>query len=189
MASSKLVAVTAKAIWEAHRRQSQSVRRTPKEFSIEAASGLLNCDQCGNWSFSTLSVDSGRPLCANSGHSAKAWRTGHIRPFAALPGVSRYAKTAPRATAPETSCERDCSSPKQTYKLSPRPLATPVPPQRLGIFQVQRVETFGEQVVDRHEEVMSRCTPDPARARRRSAGGRVGPIEQDAVRIHLPVRW
>jgi hypothetical protein len=25
--------------------------------------------------------------------------------------------------------------------------------QRLGIFQVQRVETFGEQVLDRHEEI------------------------------------
>ena len=90
----------------------------------------------------------------------------------------RNATEAPRATAPETSCERDCSNPKQTYKLSPRPLATPVPPSRLGIFQVQRVETFGEQVVDRHEEVVSRCTPDPARARRRPARGRVGPIER-----------
>ena len=61
--------------------------------------------------------------------------------------------------------------------------------QRLGIFQVQRVETFGEQVEDRHEEVMSRCTPDPARARGRSAGGGVGPIGQDAVRIHFPGRY
>ena len=72
------------------------------------------------------------------------------------------------------------------------PLATPFLQQRLGIFQVQRVETFGEPVVDWHEEVMSRRTRDPARAQRRSpaskGGGRVGPIEQDAVPIHLPVR-
>jgi hypothetical protein len=33
----------------------------PKEFFIEAASGLLNCDRCGNSTFSTLYVDSGRP--------------------------------------------------------------------------------------------------------------------------------
>src|SRR5277367_2313919 len=40
-------------MWEGHRRQSQLLRRTPKEFSIEAASGLLNCDRGKNSSFST----------------------------------------------------------------------------------------------------------------------------------------
>src|SRR5271163_1737613 len=40
-------------MWEGHRRQSQLLRRTPKEFSIEAASGLLNCDRRKNSSFST----------------------------------------------------------------------------------------------------------------------------------------
>jgi hypothetical protein len=58
-----------------------------------------------------------------------------------------------RATVPETSCERDCSSPKQTYKLSPALSLRQFLQQRLGIFEVQRFETFGEQVVDRHEEV------------------------------------
>ena len=65
----------------------------------------------------------------------------------------RYGRVAPGATVPETSCERDCSSPKQTYKLSPALSLRQFLQQRLGIFQVQRVETFGEQVVDRHEEV------------------------------------
>jgi hypothetical protein len=34
----------------------------PKEFFIEDASGLLNCDRCGNSSFSTLSAHCRRPL-------------------------------------------------------------------------------------------------------------------------------
>ena len=56
-------------MWEGHRRQSQPVRRTPKEFSIEAASGLLNCDRRKNSSFSTVSAQSG------SARSSKAWRS------------------------------------------------------------------------------------------------------------------
>jgi hypothetical protein len=68
-----------------------------------------------------------------------------------LPSAVRKGCTG--ATVPETSCERDCSSPKQTYKLSPALSLRQFLQQRLGIFQVQRVETFGEQVVDRHEEV------------------------------------
>ena len=108
-----------------------------------------------------------------------------LLPFRSL----RYGERAPGATLPETSCARDCSSPKQTYGLSPALSLLQFLQQRLGIFQVQRVETFGEQVVDQHGEVMPRCTPDPARAGRRSSGGRVGPIEQDAVPIHLPVRY
>ena len=68
-----------------------------------------------------------------------------------LPSAVR--KGCAGATVPETSCERDCSSPKQTYKLSPALSLRQFLQQRLGIFQVQRVETFGEQVVDRHEEV------------------------------------
>src|ERR1700722_9479166 len=38
---------------------SSTVSRTPKEFSIEAASGLLNCDRRKNSSFSTVSTLSG----------------------------------------------------------------------------------------------------------------------------------
>src|SRR5271166_5821602 len=49
-------------MWERRTRQDWSVRRPPKEFFIEAASGLLNCDRCENSSFSTLSVDSGRSI-------------------------------------------------------------------------------------------------------------------------------
>ena len=37
---------------------SSTVSRTPKEFSIEAGSGLLNCDRRKNSSFSTVSVES-----------------------------------------------------------------------------------------------------------------------------------
>jgi hypothetical protein len=76
-------------------------------------------------------------------------------------------------------------------------LQTFAPPSRcasssnsgLASFRSRVSKTFGEQVVDQHEEVMPRCTPDPARARRRSLGGSVGPIERDAVPIHLPVRY
>jgi hypothetical protein len=55
IASSKLVVVTASHM-EGHRRRSRSLRRTPKQFSIEAASGLLNCDRRENSSFSTVSA-------------------------------------------------------------------------------------------------------------------------------------
>jgi hypothetical protein len=38
------------------RGKNRSLRRTPKQFSIKAASGLLNRDRCGNSSFSTQSA-------------------------------------------------------------------------------------------------------------------------------------
>jgi hypothetical protein len=51
---------------------------TPKEFFIEAVSGLLNCDRSGNSSFSTVYVDSSRPLPANSGRSSTARQTAQV---------------------------------------------------------------------------------------------------------------
>lgn len=67
--------------------------------------------------------------------------------------------------------------------------ATPVPSSSASTsFRHKRVETFGEQLVDLEEEVTSRGTDDPARARRRSQALKsrgswsVGPIQQDAAR-------
>jgi len=40
---------------------------------------------------------SGRPQCARSGRLSSAMRTDHIRPFAALPRLSRYVKRAPKS--------------------------------------------------------------------------------------------
>src|SRR5580692_1273763 len=40
-------------MWEGRTRQNRSLRRTPKKLFIKAASGLLNCDRCGNSNFST----------------------------------------------------------------------------------------------------------------------------------------
>jgi hypothetical protein len=58
------------------RRQSRSVRRTPREFFIKAASGLLSCDRCENSSFSTLYVDTRRPQ--NGRHCPPDFRVSEI---------------------------------------------------------------------------------------------------------------
>ena len=73
---SKQVVVTA-SLWESHRRQNQSVRRTPKEFSLEAASGLPNCDRRKNSSFSTVS-DVKRPV-AESRDALRSWSQVELR--------------------------------------------------------------------------------------------------------------
>ncbi len=80
------------AIWDSPRRQ------TPKEFSLEAASGLLNCDRDENSSFSTVSAPSlpftQRPLSAFN--LARKWN---------VPGASMN-PTAGLSTVPEVHRQR-----------------------------------------------------------------------------------
>ncbi len=58
----------------------------------------------------SLRVDFHRPECAISGRSPTVLRTCPIRLSAALPGRPRYAKSAPRATVPESSFQRFSST-------------------------------------------------------------------------------
>jgi hypothetical protein len=54
-----------KGLREGRMRQDRSLRRAPKEISIQAASSLLNCDRGENSSFSTVSVETSGSLLSS----------------------------------------------------------------------------------------------------------------------------